>query len=91
MVHSRAERLQNIEKRLEEMTNKVFQRQNQKTKDLLIDDVEFQYVMAFCARTTKDWRDLHLIKYIPKDGKFFYTIEAVNKMLVKEFGALKKK
>lgn len=91
MVHSRAERLQNIQKRLEDLTKTVIQRQNQNTKDLIIDDEEFQYIMAFCAGTSRYWRDLNIIEYTQKDGKFFYSIEAVNKMLVKEFGALKKK
>lgn len=91
MVHSQAERIQNIEKRLEEISNKLIQRQNQNTKNLTIDDEEFQYIMAFCAGTTKFWREQRVIAYTQKEGKFFYTIEAVNKMLVKEFGALKKK
>ncbi|WP_426065251.1 hypothetical protein [Flavobacterium sp. DSP2-3-1] len=91
MVHSRAERLQNIEKRLEEITNKVIQRQNQNTTDLTIDDEEFQYIMAFCSGTGRFWREQRVIEYTQKDGKFFYTIEAVNKMLVQEFGAIKKK
>lgn len=91
MVHSQVERLQNIEKRLEEIIKKAIQRQILHTKDLTIDDEEFQYIMAFCPGGTRSWRDLNVIEYIQKDGKFFYTIEAVNKMLVKEFGALKKK
>lgn len=91
MVHSRAERLQDIQKRLEEITKKVIQRQNQNTKDLIIDDEEFQYIMAFCSGTARFWREQRVLEYIQKDAKFFYTIEAVNKMLVKEFGALKKK
>jgi hypothetical protein len=39
MIHSRAERLQNIQKRLEDLTKIVIQRHNQNTKDLIIDDV----------------------------------------------------
>jgi hypothetical protein len=91
MIHSRAERLQNIEKRLEEITNKVIQRQNQDTTDLTIDDEEFQYIMSFCPGGTRYWRDLNLIEYTQKEGKFFYTIEAINKMLIVEFGTVKKK
>ena len=91
MVHSRAERLQNIEKRLEDLTKTAIQIQNENTKDLFIDDKEFQYLMAFCPETCRYWRDLNIIEYTQKDGKFFYSIEAVNKMLIKEFGALKKK
>jgi hypothetical protein len=91
MVHSQAERLQNIEKRLEEIIKKAIQRQILHTKDLTIDDEEFQYIMAFCPEGTRYWRDLNLIEYAQMEGKFFYTIEAVNKMLVKEFGAIKKK
>ncbi len=91
MVHSSAERLQDIQKRLKEITNKVIQRQNQNTKDLIIEDEEFQYIMAFCAGTSRYWRDLDIVEYTQKDSEFYYTIEAVNKMLVKEFGALKKK
>ncbi|MEY3451568.1 MAG: hypothetical protein RL711_1394 [Bacteroidota bacterium] len=65
--------------------------QNQNTKDLFIDDEDFQYIMAFCPGTTKYWRDLNIIEYTQKGSKFYYTVEAVNKMLIKEFGALKKK
>lgn len=91
MVNPICNRLQNIEKRLEEITKLAIQRQNQNTKDLIIDNEEFQYVMAFCQYTAKDWRRDGLIAYTQKDGKFFYSIEAINKMLVKEFGAVKKK
>ena len=91
MVHSRAERLQNIEKRLEEITKTAIQSQNQITKDLVIDDEEFQYIMSFCPGGTRYWRELNLIEYTQKEGKFFYTIEAINKMLIVEFGAVKKK
>lgn len=91
MVHSHVERLQNIEKRLEEITKKVIQRQNQNARDLIIDDEEFQYIMAFCGGTTRYWRDLDIIEYTQKDCKFYFTIEAVNRMLLKEFGFLKKK
>lgn len=91
MVHSRAERLQNIQKRLEIITNKVIQRQNQNTKDLFIDDEEFQYIMAFCSGTSRNWRDLNIIQYSQMNGKIVYTIDDVKEMLVKEFGALKKK
>ncbi|MBC5842618.1 hypothetical protein H8R23_14485 [Flavobacterium sp. F-380] len=91
MVHSRLERLHNIEKRLEVLTKSALQSQNQNTKDLIIDDEEFQYIMSLCPGGTRYWRDLNLIQYTQKDGKFFYTIEAVNKMLVEEFGTLKKK
>lgn len=91
MVHSQEDRFKNIEIRLKEITSKLIKRQNQNTKDLIIDDKEFQFVMAFCPVTTKFWRKHRVIEYIPKDGQFFYTIEAVNKMLVKEFAAVKKK
>jgi hypothetical protein len=91
MGHSRAERLQNIEKRLEDITKKIIQSQNQNTKDVVIDDEEFQYVMAFCSVTTRDWRKGGVVEFREIDGKIAYSIEAVNKMLVKEFGAIKKK
>ncbi|UFH45373.1 hypothetical protein LNP27_09525 [Flavobacterium galactosidilyticum] len=91
MVHSRAERLQNIEKRLEDLTKIVIQRQTQNKKDLFIDDEEFQYIMAFCSGTARYWRDLNIIEYSQINGKIVYTIDAVIKMLEEQFRALKKK
>jgi predicted RNA-binding protein len=91
MVNPINNRLQNIEKRLEEITKIAIQRQNQNTKDLFIDENEFQYIMAFCPNTAKDWRREGLVAYTQKDGKFFYTIKAVNKMLVEQFSGSKKK
>lgn len=91
MVNSQAEILQNIEKRLEEITKIVIQRQNQNTKDLFIDDEDFQYIMEFCSKTLTNWKKESFLDFREIDGKIAFSIESIKKMLSEQFGALKKK
>lgn len=84
------ESLNNIEKRLEELTKLVTKKQEKIFDKVIIDNDEFQRLFKISPGTASNWREKGLIAYSQINNKIIYKIEDVNKMLDDNYRPFKK-
>ena len=90
MKQSFTESLQNIEKRLEELTKHVAKKQEKIFEKTIIDNDEFQRLFRLSPGTAANWRLQGLIAFSQINNKIIYKIEDVNKMLADNYRPFKK-
>lgn len=84
------ESLDNIEKRLEELTHAVTKKQDRIFDKVIIDNEEFQKLFKISPGTAANWREKGLIAYSQINNKIVYKIEDINKMLDDNYRPFKK-
>lgn len=82
--------LNNIEKRLEDLTNIVTKKQERLFDKVIIDNDEFQRLFKISPGTASNWREKGLIAYSQINNKIVYKIEDINKMLDDNYRPFKK-
>lgn len=90
MSHPFQESLHNIEKRLEELTKLVTEKQVRIFDKVIIDNDEFQRLFKISPGTAFNWREQGLIAYSQINNKIVYKIEDVNKMLDANYRSFKR-
>lgn len=90
MSHQFTDSLQNIEKRLEELTQIVSNKQEKLFDKVIIDNDEFQKLFRISPGTASNWRLQGLIAFSQINNKIIYKIEDVNKMLDDNYRPFKK-
>ena len=90
MSHPFQESLDNIEKRLEELTHAVTKKQERIFDKVIIDNDEFQKLFKISPGTAANWREKGLIAYSQINNKIVYKIEDINKMLDAHYRPFKK-
>lgn len=90
MSHPIQESLSNIEKRLEELTQLVTNKQEKIFDKVIIDNDEFQRLFKISPGTASNWREKGLIAYSQINNKIVYKIEDINKMLDDNYRPFKK-
>ncbi|KIX21620.1 hypothetical protein SY27_07935 [Flavobacterium sp. 316] len=90
MSHPFQESLDNIEKRLEELTQAVTKKQERIFDKVIIDNDEFQKLFKISPGTASNWREKGLIAYSQINNKIVYKIEDINKMLDDNYRPFKK-
>lgn len=91
MNHPFQDSLNNIEKRLENLTKIVSRRQSQFTDDMFIDNDEFQRLMKISPGTATNWREQGIIPYHQIKSKIYYKMKDINNLLEKHKSTIKKK
>lgn len=84
------ESLDNIETRLEVLTNLIVKKQEKLFDKVFIDNDEFQRLFKISPGTAANWRDKGLIAYSQINNKIVYKIEDINKMLDDNYRPFKK-
>ena len=84
------ETLDNIETRLETLTNLIIKKQEKFFDKVFIDNDEFQRLFKISPGTAANWRDKGLIAYSQMNNKIVYKIEDINKMLEDNYRPFKK-
>ena len=82
--------LNNIEKRLEELTAIVTKRQENIFNKVIIDNDEFQRLFKISPGTAANWREKGLIAYSQINNKIVYKIQDINTMLDNNYRPFKK-
>ena len=82
--------LNNIEKRLEELSVIVTKRQENIFSKVIIENDEFQRLFRISPNTADNWRKQGLIAYSQINNKIVYKIEDINLMLDKHYRPFKK-
>jgi hypothetical protein len=82
--------LNNIEKRLEDLTAIVTKRQESIFSKVIIDNDEFQRLFKISPNTADNWRKQGLIAFSQINNKIVYKIEDINLMLDKHYRPFKK-
>jgi hypothetical protein len=82
--------LENIEKRLEELTSIVARRQENIFNKVFIDNDEFQRLFKISPNTAENWRKQGIIAFSQMNNKIVYKIEDINLMLEKHYRPFKK-
>jgi hypothetical protein len=90
MSHPFQNSLNNIEKRLEELTRLVAKKQEKVFDKVIIDNDEFQRLFKISPGTAANWREKGLIAYSQINNKIVYKIEDINKMLNDNYRPFKK-
>ena len=90
MSHQFTDSIQNIEKRLEELTQIVSNKQEKLFDKVIIDNDEFQKLFRISPGTASNWRLQGLIAFSQINNKIIYKIEDVNKMLDDNYRPFKK-
>ena len=90
MSHPFQDSLNNIEKRLEELTKLVNKKQEKVFDKVIIDNDEFQRLFKISPGTAANWREKGLIAYSQINNKIVYKIEDINKMLDDNYRPFKK-
>lgn len=90
MSHPLQETLNNIEKRLEELSKIVIKKQENIFEKVIIDNDEFQRLFKISPGTAANWREKGLIAYSQINNKIVYKIQDVNKMLDDNYRPFKK-
>lgn len=90
MSHPFQDSLNNIEKRLEELTKLVTKKQEKVFDKVIIDNDEFQRLFKISPGTAANWREQGLIAYSQMNNKIVYKIEDINKMLDDNYRPFKK-
>ena len=90
MSHPLQETLNNIEKRLEELSKIVIKKQENIFEKVIIDNDEFQRLFKISPGTAANWREKGLIAYSQINNKIVYKIEDINKMLDANYRPFKK-
>ena len=90
MSHPFQDSLNNIEKRLEELTKLVTKKQEKVFDKVIIDNDEFQRLFRISPNTADNWRKQGLIAYSQINNKIVYKIEDINLMLDKHYRPFKK-
>ena len=84
------ETLDNIETRLETLTNLIVKKQEKFFDKVFIDNDEFQRLFKISPGTAANWREKGLIAYSQMNNKIVYKIEDINKMLDDNYRPFKK-
>ena len=84
------ESLDNIENRLETLTNLIVKKQEKFFDKVFIDNDEFQRLFKISPGTAANWRDKGLIAYSQINNKIIYKIGDINKMLDDNYRPFKK-
>jgi hypothetical protein len=84
------ESLKNIEKRLEELTTIVNNKQQKLFDKVFIDNDEFQRLFKISPGTAANWRDKGFIAYSQIGNKIIYKIDDINKMLDDNYRSFKR-
>ena len=82
--------LENIEKRLEELTSIVVNKQENIFSKVFIDNDEFQRLFKISPNTAENWRKQGIIAFSQMNNKIVYKIEDINLMLEKHYRPFKK-
>lgn len=82
--------LNNIEKRLEELTAIVTKRQESIFSKVIIDNDDFQRLFKISPNTADNWRKQGIIAFSQINNKIVYKIEDINLMLDKHYRPFKK-
>lgn len=82
--------LENIEKRLEELTSIVVNKQENIFNKVFIDNDEFQRLFKISPNTAENWRKQGIIAFSQMNNKIVYKIEDINLMLEKHYRPFKK-
>ena len=90
MSHPFQESLDNIEKRLEELTHAVTKKQERIFDKVIIDNDEFQKLFKISPGTAANWREKGLIAYSQINNKIVYKIQDINTMLDNNYRPFKK-
>jgi hypothetical protein len=90
MSHPFQESLNNIEKRLEDLTKLITKKQERIFDKVIIDNDEFQRLFKISPGTASNWREQGLIAFSQINNKIVYKIEDVNKMLDDNYRSFKK-
>ena len=90
MSHTFQDSLNNIEKRLEDLTKLITKKQERVFDKVFIDNDEFQRLFKISPGTASNWREKGLIAYSQMNNKIVYKIEDVNKMLDDNYRPFKK-
>lgn len=75
------ESLNNIEKRLEDLTKLITKKQERVFDKVFIDNDEFQRLFKISPGTASNWREKGLIAFSQINNKIIYRIEDINTML----------
>ena len=84
------ESLDNIETRLEILTNLIVKKQEKFFDKVFIGNDEFQRLFKISPGTAANWRDKSLIAYSQINNKIIYKIVDINKMLDDNYRPFKK-
>ena len=84
------ETLDNIETRLETLTNLIVKKQEKLFDKVFIDNDEFQRLFKISPGTAANWREKGLIAYSQINNKIIYKIVDINKMLDDNYRPFKK-
>ena len=90
MSHPFQESLDNIEKRLEELTHAVTKKQERIFDKVIIDNDEFQKLFKISPGTAANWREKGLIAYSQINNKIVYKIQDINTMIDNNYRPFKK-
>lgn len=90
MSHPFQDSLNNIEKRLEDLTKLVTKKQENVFEKVIIDNDEFQRLFKISPGTASNWREKGLIAYSQINNKIVYKIQDINKMLDDNYRPFKK-
>ena len=82
--------LNNIEKRLEELTAIVTKKQESIFSKVIIDNDEFQRLFKISPNTADNWRKQGIIAFSQINNKIVYKIKDINLMLDKHYRPFKK-
>lgn len=82
--------LNNIEKRLEELTAIVTKKQESIFSKVIIDNDEFQKLFKISPNTADNWRKQGIIAFSQINNKIVYKIKDINLMLDKHYRPFKK-
>jgi hypothetical protein len=82
--------LENIEKRLDELTALVTTKQESIFSKVIIDNDEFQRLFKISPNTAENWRKKGIIAFSQMNNKIVYKIEDINLMLDKHYRPFKK-
>ena len=82
--------LENIEKRLEELTSIILKKQENIFSKVFIDNDEFQRLFKISPNTADNWRKKGIIAFSQMNNKIVYKIEDINLMLEKHYRPFKK-
>ena len=82
--------LDNIENRLETLTNLIIKKQEKFFDKVFIDNDEFQRLFKISPGTAANWREKGLIAYSQMNNKIVYKIEDINIMLDNNYRPFKK-
>ena len=82
--------LENIEKRLEELTSIVTKKQENIFNKVFIDNDEFQRLFKISPNTAENWRKKGIIGFSQMNNKIVYRIADINLMLDKHYRPSKK-